>query len=104
MLTPLPVSNENNNSENTKNPSKKFELILDNKKYEFEISIIQNYLNFKCTLNNSFPSKIFSNQYSNEDLTKLCKKFFLDEPIEVCLTIIVELIENKEYTIKESEN
>ncbi len=104
MLTPPPVSIENKNSENTKNPSKNFELILDNKKYEFEISIIQNYLNFKCTLNNSFPSKIFSNQYSNEDLSKLCKKFFLDEPIEVCLTIIVELIENKEYSIKESEN
>ena len=103
MLTPPPVSN-NQNSENTKNPSKIFELFIDNKKYELEISIIQNYLNFKCSLKDLIPSKIFSNQYSNEDLSKLCKKFFLDESIEVCLTIIIELIENKEYIIKETEN
>ena len=103
MLTPPPVSN-NQNSENTKNPSKIFELFIDNKKYELEISIIQNYLNFKCSIKDLIPSKIFSNQYSNEDLSKLCKKFFLDESIEVCLTIIIELIENKEYIIKETEN
>ena len=48
--------------------------------------------------------EIFSNKLSVQDLVGLCKKLFLDENIEICFSILIELMDIKEYEIKKEEN
>ena len=105
MLTPAPLVNEKNlTTEGNIFPTKRFEVEKDNNKYKLEVYIEDYYLCIKCIPYGLYPMEIFSNKLSDQDLGELCKKLFLDENIEICFSILIELMDNKEYVIEKEEN
>lgn len=86
------------------NISKVIEIEKESTKYELELNIESNYLNFTIKLIDSIPILIFSNKYTLIDLEEKCKIFKMNENIGECLNIFIDFFEKKNYSLIKNEN
>ena len=59
---------------------------------------------FEFFQHNHFPSIIYENKLSKNDLLKLSPKLFYGETLNDCVRIFSELFDDKKYSLKENDN
>ena len=69
------------------------------KVYNVTLFVEGNYLHFEFYEQNSFPSLIYEKKLSTDDLFKLSPKLFYDETLDNCLSIFLELFNDKKYSL-----
>ena len=72
--------------------------------YNVTFYALDNYMYFEFFQHNHFPSIIYENKLSKNDLLKLSPKLFYGETLNGCVQIFSELFDNKKYSLKENDN
>ena len=72
--------------------------------YNVTFYALDNYMYFEFFQHNHFPSIIYENKLSKNDLLKLSPKLFYGETLNDCVRIFSELFDDKKYSLKENDN